>query len=482
VTHPSHPPTSAMTSDNPTSNATSNATHNPTSQDPTTQDAASAQGLLDLAARASDYAQRHGAQQVSVSAARSRAVELERRDGQLERLQESASAGLTLALYVDGRFSTHSTSDLRWDALRAFIDRAIPMTRLLSPDPYRGLTDPALYQGRSTTDLDLADPAYEAVTPEQRLAAALQAEEGARAAASGATVNSISASYSDSWSRSVLLHSNGFQGEREGTFFSVSASASIQDPSGKKPSESHWVGARHLADLPHDLHDVGAEATQKALRRIGQTRLSSGPMTLVFDNRASRSLIIHWMRGLSGPALQQRRSFLLDKRGERVGNHRFTLLDDPFIPRGFGSALYDADGIAAHPRALVQDGILQSYLIDVYYGRKLGVAPTGGSTTNLIFAPGSRSQEAIIADIPRGVFVTGMLGGNSDTTRGDFSHGVIGFAIEDGKLTAPIGEMNITDSHAALWDRLAEVGDDPFLLSALRTPTLAFEGVSVSGA
>lgn len=450
-------------------------------QDPT-QDL-SAQALLDLAAHASDYAQRQGAQAVSVSAARSRSVELERRDGQLERLRESASAGLTLALYVDGRYSTHATSDLRWPALQAFIERAVPMTRLLSPDPHRGLTAPALYQGRADADLDLCDPTFHNVTPAQRLAAVAAIEDGAReaAAACGAQVNSLSAAYSDTWSRSVLLHSNGFEGQREATLFSASASASLQDPNGKKPSDSEWRSARYRADLPDDLRGIGAEAVARARRRIGQARLPSASMTLAVDNRAARPLVSHWMRGLYGPAIQQRRSFLLDRLGQPVGNPRFSLREEPFIPRGFGSATYDSDGIPTRPRPITEGGVLQTFLIDTYYARKLGQTPTGGGTTNLILAPGARDQAAIIRDIPRGVLVTGFLGGNSDTTRGDFSHGILGFAIEDGAVTTPIGEMNITDSHASLWDRLAEVGADLYTASALQTPTLVFEGVSVSG-
>jgi PmbA protein len=432
-----------------------------------------------LAERVAAYAQSSGAQHVSVGIGQSRSIELERRDGHLERLQESASSGLSLTLYVDGRFSGHSTSDLRWDALRDFVDRAVPMTRLLSPDPHRTLADPKLYENRSTAPLDLLDPSYDAVTPEQRLAALEVLENSARPEGAAA-INSVTSAYSDTRSRSVLLHSNGFLSERASTFFSASVEVSVSEPSGKKPSESHWVGARYRSDLPA-LEGVGKEAARKALSRIGQTRLPSGSMTLVFENRAARSLVTHWMRGLYGSALQQKRSFLQDKLGKQVGNARFSLREEPFIQRGFGSAHYDGEGISCRERDLVRGGVLGEYLIDVYYANKMGVQPTGGSTTNLTFGTGTRDAAAIIRDTQKGIFVTGLLGGNSDTTRGDFSHGLIGFAIENGQLGAPIGEMNITDNHAALWDRLAEAGNDLFLFSALRTPTLVFEGVSVSG-
>ncbi|MEO1172289.1 MAG: metallopeptidase TldD-related protein, partial [Myxococcota bacterium] len=203
--------------------------------------------------------------------------------------------------------------------------------------------------------------------------------------------------------------------------------------------------------------------------------------TVVVENRAARNLLRYAIMPLNGMLLQQERSFWQGKKGQTVASKVFTLVDDPHVPAGFGSRLYDGDGIAARKRDLFRNGVLQDYLINVYYGRKLDLAPTGGSTSNLRLSPGTQDRDALIAAVKDGIYVTGFQGGNSDSTRGDFSHGVSGFAIRDGQLAEPVGEMNLSGNHLALWLQLAAVGSDPYLYGSMQTPTLVFEDLMVSG-
>lgn len=435
--------------------------------------------LFDLAERTVAHAKKQGAQQVSVAVDRDRFIELEQRDGKLERVREASSSSLSVHLYVDGRYSAHSTSDLRWEALAPFVARATEMTRLLSQDPHRKLADPSLYADRPTCDLELRDGGYDEVDSGQRRAD-VAALEAAAHAVEGPII-SVTAGYSDSVGEGVLVHSNGFSGETSGTAFWAGASVSVQDEDGRKPSDGEWCGARFRGDLP-DLAGIGRRAARRALGRLGQQKLDSGTMPVVFENRAAGGVLRHLLSAMYGASLQQKRSFLLDKLGQPIASEHLTLIDEPLRKRGFGSRHFDGDGISAHPRTLIDKGRLASYLIDVYYANKMGVAPTGGGLSNLTFAPGARGAEEIIASIDKGIYVMGLLGGNSDTTSGDFSHGVMGYAIEGGKLTVPIGEMNITGNHTKLWDRLIEVGNDPYPYSRVLTPTLVFDDVSVSGA
>jgi PmbA protein len=202
---------------------------------------------------------------------------------------------------------------------------------------------------------------------------------------------------------------------------------------------------------------------------------------MVIDNRAAGRMVSFLLEPLSGASLQQKRSFLEGRVGQQVMAEKVNIVDDPLLPKGFGSRLWDNEGIAAKPRPVVQAGVLHSYYIDSYYARKLGVAPTSGSPSNLRWSLGDKSGRALVDDIRDGIFVTGFLGGNSNSLTGDFSLGVQGFRIRAGQIAEPVGELNISGNHVEFWKRLVLVGNDPFPYSALRTPTLVFEGVNFAG-
>ncbi|RLB65408.1 MAG: TldD/PmbA family protein [Deltaproteobacteria bacterium] len=434
--------------------------------------------LTRLAEQTIERAGKAGAQQSAALISRRRFIDLQYRDGKLEKITESKTSSLSLDLYVDGRFSSHSSSDLRPQILKPFVARAVAMTRLLGADKHRGLADPALYDNRPTTDIQIYDPAYEQVTTDRRKAIASAIERTARA--QEGPIISVTSGYYDALGESAQVHSNGFSGYRRATQFWMGGEVSVKDEGGRRPEDWYWVGGRFLSELP-GAKVIGREAANRALARLGQVKLDSGHMTVVVENRASRSLMRHFMKAMSGSSLQQQRSFLTDKLGKRVGSSAFHLVDEPLLPRALGSRHYDSDGISAKKRTLVDRGKLTSYLIDVYYGRKLGAAPTTNGTSNLVMGLGKRSKEAIIKSVKKGVFISGFLGGNSDSTVGDFSHGIVGFEIRDGKLGRPIGEMNITGNHLSLWTKLVEVGNDPYLYSTMHIPTLVFEALSVSG-
>lgn len=435
--------------------------------------------LMALAERTVLAAKKRGASDAAVTAAHGRSISVQMRDGELEQVREAASTSLGVSLYVDGRYSTHSTNDLRDAAVDAFLDRTIALTRLLSEDPNRGLADPELYANRPDDDLEIFDSAYEGLDTARRTALAEAAMEAARG--TEGPLLSVTSGYSDSVGESVRVHSNGFTGRRKSTRFGLGVEVTVQDEGDRRPEAWDAATVRRFEDLEAP-EDVGRRAAERALARLGQRKLPSGTMPIVLDPRAAPSLLRHFVGALGGAAIEHRRSFLLGKEGERVGSDLFHLVDDPLLPRGLASRHYDGDGISARRRTLVEDGVLRGFCVDVYYGRKLGVPPTGGSLSNLVLRPGERTQDELVSGLARGVLVTGILGGNADATSGDFSHGIVGFAIADGTLVGPVGEMNVTGSHRSFWERLIDVGNDPYPYSSYRIPTLVFDDVSVSGA
>jgi PmbA protein len=436
--------------------------------------------LLEITRRAVALALRKGAAEAAAASSRARHVEVTWRDGRLEKVTEATTRGLGLDLYVDGRFASVSTSDLREDALERFVEDAVALARTLAPDPHRRLPEPELYAGQAKVDLQLADPSYETLDAQARRRAAEEVEAAARGAPGAQAILSVTSSASDTRGESALVQSNGFEGARTGTDFWIGAEVTVKDPDGRRPEEYAASGGRFRSAMePPDA--VGRRAAERALARIGSVKGGSAPMTMAVDARAAGRLVGALFGPLAAASLQQKRSFLEGKLGEPVGSGLLDVRDDPLLPRGLGSRLYDSEGIAARPFPVFEGGRLRSYYVDTYYGRKLGMAPTTARSSNLTWALGARSQAELLAAMGEGVLVTGFLGGNSNGTTGDFSLGVRGFRVRGGRIAEPVGEMNVSGNHLQLWVRLAAVGNDPYPYSSMRTPTLVFEGVQFAG-
>ncbi len=427
-------------------------------------------------ARAKEY----GARDAAVDVADEREIQVEFRDKQLEKLQESSRHALSISVYVPGRFSAQNTNDFRRESLSRFVEDAVALTKYLSEDRFRLLPDPKYYAGREKKDLEARDPGYEAMTTPERIDTARRAAEASAAAAASGRLVSVTAGFSDTLSRSVKVQSNGFEGDRESTSFSVYANPTLRDDQGKLV-EDYAVGAtRHRKDLP-DAVKVGTDATERASRRIGQAKIRSEVMEMVVENRVGGQVVGALVGPLSGAALQQKQSFLEGQLGKKIASDLLTLVDDPFLPKGLGSRLFDGEGITARRLPIVEKGVLKAYYIDSYYGRKLAMEPTTGSSSNLVLEGGTKSRDEIVRGVSKGIFVTGFIGGNSNPTTGDFSMGISGMLIENGKMVKPVFEMNISGNLKTLWSSLAEVGNDPYLFSSWRVPTLHFKDVQFSG-
>jgi PmbA protein len=434
--------------------------------------------LIELAEQTIDHALKQGAQQAAVGVSRARFVDLKQREGKVEALQASTARGLSLALYVDGRYSSNGTSYLDPSKVRSFVDQTLAMTRTLATDPHRSLPDPSLYGPTEGVDLDLVDPTYDDLDMKRRRELVAATEREARA--TGEQVISVTSELVTQTSESLQIHSNGFRGMRRGTSYTLGATVTTRDEGDRRPEDGWWTVARHLEDLPA-AETIGREAARRALARIGSHKVTSKSMTLVVENRAAGRMVASLLGPLSGAALQQRRSCFEDKLGQSVGSELLTLTDEPLLKRGLGSRTYDGEGLAARRLPIFCSGRLESYFIDVYYGRKLSMDPTTGSSSNLIFQVGPQSLDELIGAVQEGIVVSGFLGGNANPATGDYSFGVTGHFIERGRLTHPVSEMNITGCHTSLWKRLSAVGNDPFPYSSLSVPTLLFDDVQFSG-
>jgi len=437
------------------------------------------QELYDLAERAIKIAKAAGADDCRVSINGGRFVEINYRERRPEGIKEATSRGLQVEIFVNKRYSVQATSDLRPQALKSFIEKAVASTRLLEEDPLRTLPDPKYYQGRQNIDLKQFDPDYKKLTPENRHRFVRAIEESCLAKG-GDKVISVTASGYDSYAEQVLMASNGFDGYVEYTAFYGAAEMTARDEGNRRPAEYNVAIAMKQKDLPGP-EDIGAEAAARTLSLLGAKKIKTETLPIIIENRVVGQVAGGLLQAMFGRSIQQKQSFLADKKGQKVGSERLTLIDDPFIPSGLGSRTFDGEGLAAKKRIMIDAGVLKEFYIDWYYGRKLGWEPTSGSPSNLVIPPGKHSVKEIMKDLGRGIFVTGFIGGNSNSTTGDFSIGIIGQLFDKGEIVHPVSEMNIADNHLKFWPRLVEAANDPYTYSQMRFPSLVFDSVVVSG-
>jgi len=436
--------------------------------------------LLEVARQAVQAARKAGAEGSRVVARRERRGGVEWRDGKLDRLTEATERQLSVTLLVAGRYSWNSTSDLRPDALTGFIGESVAATRLLAPDLHRKLPPPELCAGVTKEELELCDETVVGLRPEVRLAIVRDLEEATRAGEGADKLISVSCSFGDSVSDYALVASDGLERTARTGGCGLSASAVVGDRDNRKPSG--WAGgsARWFSDLPA-VAGVGREALRRALDEVGSHQAPTGKYELLVENRAAGNLAGHLLAAMFGGAVQQRQSFLEGKLEQQIAASALTLVDDPHVVRGLGSAKFDGEGMTTRERLVLDRGVLKLFYLDTYYASKLGIAPTSSGSFNLLWSDGGRKLEEMVADIGRGVLVTSFLGGNSNRTTGDFSLGIKGRLIKDGKLDHPVSEMNMAGNHLQLWRNLVELGNDPYPWSSNRIPSLRFEAVDLSG-
>ncbi len=408
-----------------------------------------------------------------------RFVEIRYRERKPDAIKEATTQNLNLEVFLNGKYASQSTPDLRKPALEAFIKEVVENASILDQDPFRSLPDPKYYAGATGIDLELNDKDYAACTPQDRhaIASAIEEESLKRA---GEKVISVEATSYDSTYEEYVKTSNGFTGSEKTTYFQKGASVTIQDEGDRKPNGGYYVGSHIKADLP-DSKEVGTLAAYRTLILMGSKKIPTEVLPVIIENRGTGRVLNGFLSALTGQNLQQKRSFLAGMKGQQVGSKVFTLVDDPHIIRGMGSKHYDDDCFAPVRRDIVKEGQLLEYFINWYYSRKLECEPTTSWPSNLILPPGTRSVEEIMKDLGRGILITDFIGGNSNSTTGDFSVGIIGQLFDKGQIIHPVSEMNIADNHLKFWNKLAEAANDPWLYSSYRMPSLVFKDVVVAG-
>jgi PmbA protein len=405
--------------------------------------------------------------------------------GRTEKLERSEGYDLGLRVLIGKRQAMVSSNERGAERSGELIDRAIAMAKAVPEDPYCGLADPQEI-ARSWPDLDMVDPVEPA--PETLIARAAAAEDAARAVA-GVT-NSEGAEASWGRSRVAMVASNGFAGTYAGTGQSVSVAVLAGEGTGME-RDYDYTTAVHAGDLDEPAR-VGKRAGERAVRRLGARKARTCQVPVIFDPRIASSLLRHLVGAISGPAIARGTSFLKDKLGQPLFPAGIAIIDDPHKRRGLRSKPFDGEGVANGRRALVEDGMLTTWLLDLASGRQLGLKTTGHaargtssppspSPSNLWLAPGPVTAAELVGDIAQGFYVTELMGMGVNNVTGDYSRGAAGFWIESGALAYPVSEVTIAGNLKNMFRALVAANDLEFK-TGIDAPTLRIDGMTLAGA
>lgn len=436
--------------------------------------------LADLIARA----RAAGADAADAVLVSGTSLSVQRRLGQTEHVERAEGRDLGLRVFLGQQVAIVSATTVDPTSFDDLVDRALAMARVVPADPFAGLADTA--RAPDTMDLDMNDPAEP--TAEALIARASLAEDAARSVP-GVT-NSEGADAGFGRVEVVLVTSAGFAGRRVGSSHSVSATA-LAGSGTDMQRDYDYHGTVYLSDLD-DPVAIGRSAGERAVRRMNPTRPKTGKLPVVFDPRVAGSLLGHLTGAINGAGVARGTSFLRDKLGQRIFAPGIFVHDDPRRIRGARSRVFDGEGTPTAPRALIDDGVLTTWLLDSRSARQLGLASTGHASrgtsgppspapSNLYMAAGAMSPAELMADIKLGLYVNEMIGMGVNGITGDYSRGAAGFMIRDGQLAEPVAEITIAANLIDMFANLTPANDLRFRRGT-DSPTIRLEGMTMAGA
>jgi PmbA protein len=409
---------------------------------------------------------------------------VQRRLGKTEHVERSESRDLGLRVFLGQRAAIVSSTTLDPSGFAALARRAVAMAKVVPEDPYAGLADTAAPP--EAVALDLEDP----TEPDtQALLARAGLAEDAALAVPGVT-NSEGASAGYSRTEALLVTSAGFAGRLARTSHSISATALAGTGTAMQRDYDHH-SAVHLADLD-DPAAIGHSAGQRAVARLNPIRPATARLPVVFDPRVAGGLVGHFANAINGASVARGTSFLKDRMGKSVFAPGITIRDDPRRVRGLRSRPFDAEGTPTAARALIEDGVLTTWLLDSRSARQLGLRSTGHAArgtagppspapSNLYLAAGTLSPAELMADIRLGLYVSELIGMGINGVTGDYSRGAAGFMIRDGKLAEAVAEITIAGNLIDMFAHLTPASDLRFRRGT-DAPTLRVEGLTLAGA
>jgi PmbA protein len=417
-----------------------------------------------------------GASQAEVAASIDTGLNVNVRLGEVETVEHTRDRGFGLTVYFGKRKGSASTADLNPDSIQATLDQACAIARYTEEDEAAGLAD-AERMATQFPDLDLWHPWR--IDTEGAIALGKQIEDAGRSHA-GIT-NSDGASVQMGEAVAVYANSHGFLGRERGTRHSLSLSLIAGDEEGMQ--RDYWYDSVRSADDFMSAASLGDKAAQRTLSRMGARSLSTRQSPVMFAPEVARGLIGHLIGAVSGGALYRRASFLLDHAGKQIMPSWLNIVERPFLMRGQGSSVFDAEGVATRDSSLIENGVLARYVLGSYSARKLGLASTGnaGGIHNLIVETGQDDFAAMLKRMGTGLLVTEVMGQGVSTVTGDYSRGAAGFWVENGQIAYPVEEITIAANLRDMYANIVAVGADVDPRSHILTGSILLEQMTIAG-
>ena len=408
---------------------------------------------------------------------------------EVETLKESGSRGLGVRVFVGQHAATTTTSDLSSEGVEQLVRGAIELAKITSEDPMGGIPEPGEL-GQLQGDLELYYEDVYSLSNAERIERARRAEKAALEVDPRLT-NSDGGTFDASLGHKVLANSHGFVGEYRSSYCSISAVPIASDEAGNMQRDYWYSVARTIAKLDSP-EEVGRIAAERTLRRIGARKIKTQKVPIVFDRQTSAALLDHIFDALNGDAIFRHASFLAEKLGTKVFGSNVTIIDDGTIKGGYGTRPFDGEGVPTRRTTAVENGQLNSYLLNTYAAKKLGLKTTGNASRglagtpgigngNFYLQPGEKSQEEIIRGIKQGLLVTEFLGHGVNLVTGDFSRGASGLWIENGEIAYPVEEITVAGNLGEMFSNIAEIGSDLIWRGSVACPTLRIEGMTIAG-
>ncbi len=439
---------------------------------------------LDLLSELVVSARKQGADAADAMLVDATSLSIGYRKGQVETLERAESGDLGLRVLIGKKQAMVSATDRRPAALRDLVERAVAMAKAAPEDEFCGLADPAQIVATYPT-LDLADT-YEP-DAQTLIAKAKEIEESALAVTGVTNSEGGDAGYSRA--KVTLAASNGFTGQYARTSYSLSGSMIAGD--GTNMERDHDYASRVFwNDLP-SAAQIGKTAGERSVKRLGARKMPTGHYPVIFDPRIAGSLIGALAGAISGASVARGTSFLKDKMGQAIFGADITVIDDPFRVRGLRSRPFDAEGLVPQKRAVIDRGVLTTWIMDLRSARQLGLASTGHATrapggtpspsaTNFYVEAGKLSPSELMKDIKQGFYITDLMGMGVNGVTGDYSQAAAGFWIEDGNMLFPVNEMTIAGNLKDMF-RTMVVANDLEFIRGVDAPTTRIEGMTVAG-
>jgi PmbA protein len=407
------------------------------------------------------------------------------RNGATEAIRQSTPSSAALRLFKDKRSISGSTAPLDLDRVLTLMDRMAQDITLLSADDHSGLPDAQWLYKEGDLSLSLYDPSVEGLSVEECAEAAAKSEKAALAA-DPRIKNFDEASMGTDISIRGIYNTSGLAAVEIGSYVSLDCSPVAEDEAGNKFADGWFTHSRRLEALDSP-ENVGKEATNRTVAMIGAKSAPTGKFPVIFTPHVARGLLGHLFEVMSGTNIYKKASYLAGKQGEQVASTLVTVVDDPHMPRGLQSTLFDAEGVATTKRVLVESGKWSVVPTDAYSARKLGLPCTGNGAGgavrgyNLHIANGASTREEMLSTMGTGLLVTSFIGFGFNQATGDFSRGARGYWIEGGKIAYPVHEITVSGNLDEMMKAVKMVGNDLEHRYGTDSPSLLIEGVTVSG-